>query len=239
MALWLQGRSPQTMRAYRRDGERLLSFTGKPLREITLADLQRFDTSLADLAESSRASILSAVKSLFSFASKTFPAPFPVNVGAALRLPKRKDTLAERILHESAVQKMLAKEDHPRNRLILLLLYAAGSRRAELCGLCWRDVQERELADGTLTGQLVAFGKGGKTRPILLTPEIRANSRVCAVRRPMMSRCLCPASAAKRMAGKPSSPPRSTILCARLHGAPTSRSQSVRIGCDMPTPATR
>jgi site-specific recombinase XerD len=171
IALWLHGRSPQTMRAYRRDCERLLTFTGKSLQEITLADLQRFDTSLADLAESSRARILSAVKSLFSFASKTFPAAFPVNVGAALRLPKRKDTLAERILPESAVQKMLAKEDHPRNRLILLLLYAAGLRRAELCGLCWRDLQERELADGTLTGQLVAFGKGGKTRSILLTPD--------------------------------------------------------------------
>lgn len=169
--LWLHGRSSQTMLAYRRDCERLLGFIGKPLREITLADLQCFDTSLADLADSSRARILSAVKSLFSFASKTYPAAFPVNVGAALRLPKCKDTLAERILPESTVQKMLAKEDHPRNRLILLLLYAAGLRRAELCGLRWRDVQERELADGTLNGQLVAFGKGGKTRSILLTPE--------------------------------------------------------------------
>ncbi len=131
MTLWLHGRSPQTMRAYRRDGERLISFTGKPLREITLADLQRFDTSLADLADSSRVRIRSAIKSLFSFASKTFPAAFPVSVGAALRLPKRKNTLAERILSESAVQKMLAKEDHPRNRLMLLLLYAAA------CGTLW------------------------------------------------------------------------------------------------------
>lgn len=169
--LWLHGRSPQTVRAYHRDIDRLLRFTAKPLREITLADLQAFDTSLTGLADSSRARILSAVKSLFSFACKTFPAAFPVNVGAALRLPKRKDTLAERILAESAVQKMLAKEENLRNRLILLLLYAAGLRRAELCGLRWRDLQERELADGTITGQLVAFGKGGKTRSILLTAE--------------------------------------------------------------------
>jgi hypothetical protein len=70
ISLWLHGKSAQTQRAYRRDIGRLLTFTGKPLVETTLADLQAFADSLAGLAESSRTRTLAAVKSLFAFESQ-------------------------------------------------------------------------------------------------------------------------------------------------------------------------
>lgn len=99
------------------------------------------------------------------------PAFFSVNPAAALKLPTPKDTLSERIQPERLVHRMIAMETQPRNRLLLTLLYTTGIRRAELCGLRWRDVQEREI-DGLPTGQIVVFGKRKKTRSIVLRPEV-------------------------------------------------------------------
>ena len=46
------------------------------------------------------------------------------------------------------------------------LLYAAGVRVSEVCGLKWRDVQSRGEA-----GQITVYGKGGKTRFVLLSAD--------------------------------------------------------------------
>src|ERR1700730_14823208 len=85
----------------------------------------------------------------------------------AVRLPVRKETLNERILPEAAVVKMLALEENERNHVLLKLLYASGARVSGLTGLRWRDVQEREPA-----GQITLFGKGGKTRTVLLPESV-------------------------------------------------------------------
>ena len=50
---------------------------------------------------------------------------------------------------------------------MLRLLYAGGLRISEACGLCWRDVQPRDDA-----GQATVYGKGGKTRVILLPASV-------------------------------------------------------------------
>ena len=99
--LWLHGRSPHTTRAYRADAARLLAFTGKDLRALTLSDLQAFSDSLLDLKPASRARTLAAVKSLLTFGHRVGCLPF--DVGRPLRAE-----LAARILPESDVQRMLA-----------------------------------------------------------------------------------------------------------------------------------
>lgn len=163
--LWVYGRSPHTVRAYRRDAGRLLEETGRPLRQLNLADLQAFAQTLADLAPSTQARILSSIKSLLTFGHRT--GYLPVNVGAALRLPPRKTTLAERILDKAAVTQLLASAETPRDRALLRLLYLAGLRVSEACALRWRDLQARGSA-----GLVTVFGKGGKTRVIALRPAI-------------------------------------------------------------------
>lgn len=88
-------------------------------------------------------------------------------MGRPLRLPVLRDRLAERILSEVEVQRMLALERHPRNHALLFLLYASGVRVSECCGLKWRDAQQRD--DG---GQITVLGKGGKTNTILLPASV-------------------------------------------------------------------
>jgi integrase/recombinase XerD len=163
--LWLHGRSRHTQRAYRANAERLFIFTGKLLAHVTLGDLQAFGDSLMSLAPSSQAQALAAVKSLLAFARKVGYLSF--NVGAALQLPKAKNTLAERILQESEVHSMIALEPNLRNRLILKTLYYGGFRVSELCGLRWRDLQARGEE-----GQMTVFGKGDKTRAVLLPASL-------------------------------------------------------------------
>jgi integrase/recombinase XerD len=162
IALWLHGRSPHTKRAYEADVGRFLALVGRPLGQVTLGDLQDFDDSLQNLAPASRARILSAAKSLLSFGHRLGYLPF--DVGRPIKVPSQKNRLAERILVEADVQRMLALEPNSRNHALLRLLYSAGLRVSELCALTWRDVQERGDA-----GQVVVYGKGGKTRAILLS----------------------------------------------------------------------
>lgn len=165
--LWLYGKAEGTKKTYRYDLESFMGFVGgKPLRSLTLADLQEYASSLGEayLAPATQARMLAVVKSLLSFGNKVGYLPF--NVGGALELPAVKNTLAERILTEAEVQLMMNQGLSKRDRAIIATLYAGGLRREELCRLKWRDIKDRE--DGL--GQVTVFGKGGKTGVVLL-PE--------------------------------------------------------------------
>jgi integrase/recombinase XerD len=161
-AMWLHGRPQTTKRAYAYEVKGMLSAVGKPLQRITLRDLQGYFNTLVGLSPASQARGVNAVKSLFSFAQRIGFLAF--NPAAAIRSPKIKRTLAERILSESQVHHLFALEPNSRNRVLLRLLYASGVRVSEICSLKWRDVQSRGEA-----GQITIFGKGGKTRTVLLS----------------------------------------------------------------------
>jgi integrase/recombinase XerD len=165
IALWLHGRPAHTQRAYRAEVARFRAHADKPLAAVTLGDLQSYADTLVDLAPASQSRALAALKSLFAFAHRLGFLPF--DVGRAIRLPKQRNALAERILPEAAVQRMLAREENPRNRALLRLLYAGGLRVSEACRLRWRDLAEREEG-----GQVAVYGKGGKTRFVLLPASV-------------------------------------------------------------------
>lgn len=166
--LWVHGKSRHTRRYYQADAKAFLNFVGKPLAQVTLADVQDFADFLemSNLAPSSRGRTLSSVKSLLAFGNRI--GMLAVNVGALLKAPAAKNTLAERILSEAEVQKLISLETNLRNQMMLKLLYAGGLRVSELCGLRWRDLQARSEAEG----QINVYGKGGKTRVVLLPVTI-------------------------------------------------------------------
>src|SRR5262249_60616727 len=109
----------------------------------------------------SRARTLAAVKSLFGFCHRQ--RYLPVDSAAELTLPSYENRLAERILAEEDVQRMLAAETEPRDRILVRLLYPAGLRVSEACSLLWRNLHARGEA-----GQITVFGKNGRARAIPL-----------------------------------------------------------------------
>ena len=169
VALWLHGRASHTQRAYGSDAARLVAFLGKPLSRASLGDLQAFadslDTSSENPHAASKARALAAVKSLLAFGHRT--GLLPLNVGAALRLPKRRSSLGQRILTEAQVQRMLALESNPRKHALLRLLYGGGLRVSEACSLRWKDLQEVDDA-----GVIQIFGKGGKSRAVRVSKTV-------------------------------------------------------------------
>jgi len=221
--LWLHGKSPHTQRAYRTEAERFLTFVARPLRMVTLVDLQAYADSLAG-APATRIRALAAVKSLLTFGQRT--GFLMLNVGAALKLPPRKDTLAERILDEAEVHTLLAREPGHRNRVLLRLLYRAGLRVSEIAGLCWRDTHARD--DG---GQRV-FGKGSKTRTVLLPADVW---------RDLVSLRAMPAwrtRSSARAAAAIWTRRRSSASCSTPPHARASRPGFRRTGCGTHTPPT-
>ncbi len=180
LPVWLFGKSEKTQRAYRADINRFYAIVGRSLRDTTLEDLQTFSNSLVHLKPASRNRAIAAVKSALSFGVKT--GYLQVNVGAVMKLPKLEDRLAERIMSEQAIARLLALETNKRNHAILVVLYRGGLRCAELCNLTWRNLQERDE-----TGQITVFGKGDKTRSVLLTQETW--DEVMQLRRMMLRGC--------------------------------------------------
>lgn len=172
--LWLYGKSEHTQKAYAADIERFCSFVGKPLRQVALQDLQAYLDSLDGLSANTRKRAINSVKSLFTFGQKLGYLTF--NVAAALKAPKVKNTLAERILTESEVMTMIALTKDERNKVLLRLLYASAGRISEVCALKWRDVQPNGKS-----GQVTLFGKGEKTRAVKLSAETW--KALCAMRR--------------------------------------------------------
>ena len=161
--LWLHGRPATTVKAYLADIAKMRSHINKPLRSITLGDLQGFMDSL-DLKPSSVKRKVNAVKSLFAFGQKLGYLRF--DVGRALKVQSSRDELAERILTTDEVHRLLDIERNPRNRAIMFLFYGSGIRVSELASLKWKHVAPRESS-----GQITVFGKGGKTRSILIPQQ--------------------------------------------------------------------
>lgn len=162
LRIWLaRSSSPNTRRNYEREARRFLAHVGRPLAVVRMGDLQDY---LASRPGSSATVALAAaaLKSLFAFAQEVGYLRF--NVGAAVKVPPIKNTLAERIMPEGDALLMIRQEPALRNRVLLTVLYGGGLRISEVCGLRWRDLAPRDEA-----GQATVYGKGGKTRMVLLS----------------------------------------------------------------------
>jgi integrase/recombinase XerD len=103
----------------------------KPLKRIGLGDLHAFAQHLIGegLAPISRATSIASIRSLFGF---LFRMRFiPVNLAAELPLPRYENRLAERVLSEGCVERLLAADTCPRDRILLNLLCLGGLRVSE------------------------------------------------------------------------------------------------------------
>lgn len=155
--------SSNTKEAYARIAVEFLSFFNRPIATLTIDDLQDYTDSLKAFSVATQRQRIFAIKSLLSYGQKTGYLQF--NVGAALTAPKLKTELAQKLLTEEDIFKLIHSEQNPRNRLLLRLLYVSAARISEALALKWEDLTPREPG-----GQVTIFGKGGKTRQVLI-PE--------------------------------------------------------------------
>jgi integrase/recombinase XerD len=177
ISLWLHGRPRSTVDAYRREVNRMLAHVGKPIAQLTLEDLQRFDDSLASLAPRTRARSLAATKSMLTFLRRA--GLLAVDVGVALRSPRIPSDLTARILSRSEVRRLFRAARTPRDAALLQLLYHSAFRRAEICSIRWRDVSlDEETGDALIS----VIGKGDKRRTVRVNAAVWALA--AALRRP-------------------------------------------------------
>lgn len=164
--LWLNNVVPETRKTYKREIIRFIQTVQRPLRNITVGDVQMF---LAGLSRSSatRAKVLASIRALFRFAIQIGYVEF--SPASVVHYPTVQRRLAERLLSEEQVHRVIAAESDPRNRLILETLYLAGLRVSELTGLRWGDIQERHDLG---TAQARVVGKRGRERMVPLPPRL-------------------------------------------------------------------
>ena len=162
--LWLgRFRSVMTVNAFRNDMEHFRRAVPKPLHDVVLRDIQAWGLAMEAIHKpASVARRLTTIRSLFSFAHKIGYLRW--NVAAAVTTPPVEDKLAQRILTEDQMARLQAVLRNKRDNALLRLLYIAGLRISEASGLRWRHVTPRDGGEA----QLEIFGKGGKSRPVLI-----------------------------------------------------------------------
>ncbi len=160
-ALTLEGRSPHSVRAYRKDLEALLAALAGPLSEVRPRDLrEHFRQQLT--AGRSPSTINRAIAACRSFCRFLFEeGRLDTNPAQALRSIRLGPPLAPKHLTVDEVRKLLSLPDTAaptgrRDFAILMLLYNTGLRVGELCALNRADV--RLPAEGW--GALQVVGKG-------------------------------------------------------------------------------
>ena len=166
IVMWLSGFATSSQVTYTSAVKQFMEFVGKGLREVVLEDFILWVRSLSMRYNPSTVKLkVNTIKSLLRFGQKIGYLQF--KIGTAVTAPKVKDKLAQRILTQDDIQALVGAASSERDRLMLSLMYGCGLRVSEVCGLTWNDLTRRD--DG---GQATVFGKGSKTRIVLIPAEL-------------------------------------------------------------------
>ncbi len=191
----VRGLSDHTLEAYGGDLTRLAAFldrTGiRSVNDVDVQMLRRFLAAEKDrgLARTSLARIVASTRSLFKWLHKE--RVLTANPAAPLRAPRKHRTLPEPLTRGEIERLLVSPEGDDllarRDRALLEVLYSAGLRVSELCGL---DLGDLDLERGVLR----VIGKGRKERLAFLGPPARdAVSRYLALRqtKPALAKSQC------------------------------------------------
>jgi len=168
ITMFLHGKSKNSIKRYSFDIQLFLDFVKKPLRKVTLPDVMNFTDSLNG-TDSTRASRIKSIKSLFSFAFKI--GYLITNIAVMVKIPDVKNTLNERILSINEIKALLKGANNERDYAVIRLLFYGKLRISELTNLQIKDIR---FQDDSMI--LAIFGKGGKTRFIRISEQITINA---------------------------------------------------------------
>ena len=166
-----RGLSANTMDAYMRDLDKLLSFLAVEDREpaaLTIDDLHAFAAGLYDIGLDARsqARILSGVRAFCKFMllaglTESDPGELLVSPKIGVHLPE--------VLSVEEIDRLIAAirldtKEGQRNRAMIEVLYSCGLRVSELCNLKLSDLYLDE-------GFIKVKGKGSKERLVPISPK--------------------------------------------------------------------
>jgi integrase/recombinase XerD len=170
IASWLFQKGPKTQIYYRRVVRNFFHFFPQlSLATTEITHLVLFLKTFAEFSDSTRNTYKNALSSLFGFAFKT--GYITKNPAAALENLKVPDRLSSKVLSREQMEQMMAREQNPRNKLILKLLYFTGIRVAELCQIKKDSFYNHKDANAE-SWTLVVEGKGRKVRSIHLPQHL-------------------------------------------------------------------
>lgn len=158
-------RSEKTRIQYSHSTTMLRDFVGKPLGFVTYQDAQNY-LNFAKERYASLHSIklhINVAKALFAFGVKLNY--LRTNVFAIIKPDVAPEITHKRILTEEQTLKLIDAPKRSRDKLLLRLIYAAGLRVSEVCGLVWGDLP----ANGVLH---IRLGKGQKERFVTLSDSM-------------------------------------------------------------------
>jgi integrase/recombinase XerD len=154
--------SPITTRSYIRIVEHFRREVGGRLDRLGPETIRRYHLSLLQEGRVSVETVVTHVCALRFFCRHVLRRR---NVYEDLPYPKRRDRLPV-VLSPEEVQRLIAGAKNLYHRTLLMTLYGAGLRRAELCDLKVRDIDSQRMM------LRVERGKGGRDREIPLSSTL-------------------------------------------------------------------
>lgn len=159
--------SPITIRSYVRIVEHFRRQAGGRLDRLGPDAIRQYHLSLLQEGRVSVETVVTHVCALRFFCRHVLRRR---HVHEDLPYPKRRDRLPV-VLSPEEVQRLISGAKNLYHRTLLLTLYGAGLRRAELCDLKVRDIDSQRMM------LRVERGKGGRDREIPLSPTLLAALR--------------------------------------------------------------
>ncbi len=138
IASWLSDKSSRSRSTYAGAVRQFLSFTGKPLAELCVEDLQQWVRSF-ELRNYSQYTIklkINTVKSLLTYCHEV--GYLPLNIGKRVKPPNPKNGLSQRILTQDDVEKLILAAA---NEILRSTVQKALPRAQKFwCALCSADL---------------------------------------------------------------------------------------------------
>lgn len=162
--------TPATARSYRQHLRSLLGAVGdKPVDLLCVDDLRTWMRAMAEMAPATKYARLSAISAWLDWCVREGLIPTnPADRIERPRAPKRQPRPAS----VDQAKKVVAKAS-PRARLMILLAWEMGLRRAEIAVIKPQDIDWDDEEGATL----LVHGKGRKERLVPLTPGVESNLR--------------------------------------------------------------
>jgi len=162
---WLKGKkrkSENTHDAYRRDIRQFIDSCKKEFDQVEVADIQEYQSSLADLyADRTVGRKVAALRSFYKFLNNREVTN--INLARIESQSTEQEIDYDRLLTEAEIQAIIEAASDKTHNVFTRLLYLTAGRISEVLGIRWRDLTA--LEEG---GEAYIMGKGRKARKVFI-----------------------------------------------------------------------